>query len=152
MINYITAPFKWFFKLEAASGLILLIAAIVALILSNTNLSDYDLIYWGGQESEGSALFNDLATKMNDIDAFVESGGVVFVATGTWGGSMPVPGPIVTVYTSDYVQYPQEGCPAEGLPSEVFGCSSYHDYFDNIENLKPKYFVFPNRNNYKKIK
>ena len=41
MINYITAPFKWFFKLEAASGLVLLFAAIVALILSNTNLSDY---------------------------------------------------------------------------------------------------------------
>ena len=40
MINYITAPFKWFFKLEAAGGLVLLIAAIVALILSNTNLSD----------------------------------------------------------------------------------------------------------------
>ena len=41
MINYISAPFKWFFKLEAASGLILLIAAIIALILSNTNLSNY---------------------------------------------------------------------------------------------------------------
>ena len=41
MINYITAPFKWFFKLEAASGLLLLIAAAVALILSNTNLSYY---------------------------------------------------------------------------------------------------------------
>ena len=41
MINYITAPFKWFFKLEAASGLILLIAAIIALIFSNTNLSVY---------------------------------------------------------------------------------------------------------------
>ena len=40
MINYITAPFKWFFKLEAASGLVLLIAAIVALVLSNTNFSD----------------------------------------------------------------------------------------------------------------
>ena len=40
MINYITAPFRWFFKLEAASGLILLLAAIVALILSNTNFSD----------------------------------------------------------------------------------------------------------------
>ena len=40
MINYITAPFKWFFKLEAASGLVLLLAAIVALILSNTNFSD----------------------------------------------------------------------------------------------------------------
>ena len=40
MINYITAPFKWFFKLEAASGLVLLLADIVALILSNTNFSD----------------------------------------------------------------------------------------------------------------
>jgi len=40
MISYITAPFKWFFKLEAASGLVLLLAAIVALILSNTNLSN----------------------------------------------------------------------------------------------------------------
>jgi len=40
MINYITAPFRWFFKLEAASGLVLLLAAIVALILSNTNFSD----------------------------------------------------------------------------------------------------------------
>ena len=41
MINYITTPFRWFFKLEAASGLLLLIAAVIALILSNTNLSDY---------------------------------------------------------------------------------------------------------------
>ena len=40
MINYITAPFKWFFKLEAASGLVLLLAAIIALLLSNTNFSD----------------------------------------------------------------------------------------------------------------
>ena len=37
MINYLTAPFKWFFKLEAASGLILLIAAILALIISFTS-------------------------------------------------------------------------------------------------------------------
>ena len=41
MINYISAPFKWFFKLEAASGLFLLIAAIIALIISNTNLSEH---------------------------------------------------------------------------------------------------------------
>jgi len=40
MINYITAPFRWFFKLEAASGLILLIAAVIALLLSNTNLNN----------------------------------------------------------------------------------------------------------------
>ena len=41
MINYFKAPFKWFFKLEAASGLLLLIAAVIALIISNTNLSVY---------------------------------------------------------------------------------------------------------------
>ena len=41
MINYITAPFKWFFKLEAASGLLLLIGAAIALILSNSELSGY---------------------------------------------------------------------------------------------------------------
>jgi len=40
MINYITAPFKWFFKLEAASGLLLLVAAVIALIFSNSYLSD----------------------------------------------------------------------------------------------------------------
>ena len=41
MIRYITTPFKWFFKLESASGLLLLVAAIIALILSNSNLSEY---------------------------------------------------------------------------------------------------------------
>ncbi len=40
MINYLSKPFKWFFKLEAASGLVLLFAAIIALIISNSNLSD----------------------------------------------------------------------------------------------------------------
>ena len=40
MIQHITKPFKYFFKLEAASGLILLFAAILALIISNGNLSD----------------------------------------------------------------------------------------------------------------
>ena len=40
MIQYISKPFKWFFKLEAASGLVLLIAAILALFISNSNLSN----------------------------------------------------------------------------------------------------------------
>ncbi len=39
MIQQITKPFKYFFKLEAASGLILLFAAILALIISNSELS-----------------------------------------------------------------------------------------------------------------
>ncbi len=41
MIQYISKPFKWFFKLEAASGLVLLFAAIAALIVSNTDLYRY---------------------------------------------------------------------------------------------------------------
>ncbi|MDC1177407.1 Na+/H+ antiporter NhaA, partial [Candidatus Pelagibacter sp.] len=40
MIQYISKPFKWFFKLEAASGLVLLIAAILALFISNSTLSN----------------------------------------------------------------------------------------------------------------
>ena len=40
MINYLSQPFKWFFRLEAASGLVLLLAAIIALIISNSNLSE----------------------------------------------------------------------------------------------------------------
>ena len=40
MINYLSKPFKWFFKLEAASGLVLLFAAIIALIISNSYLSE----------------------------------------------------------------------------------------------------------------
>ena len=40
MINYLSKPFRWFFKLEAASGLVLLFAAIIALIISNSNLSE----------------------------------------------------------------------------------------------------------------
>ena len=40
MLNYISKPFRWFFKLEAASGLLLLISAIIALLISNSDLSD----------------------------------------------------------------------------------------------------------------
>ena len=41
MIQYISKPFKYFFKLEAASGLILLFAAILALFISNSDLSNH---------------------------------------------------------------------------------------------------------------
>jgi len=41
MIKTVSKPFKWFFKLEAASGLILLMAAIAALLISNSNFSEY---------------------------------------------------------------------------------------------------------------
>ena len=41
MINYITSPFRWFFKLEASSGLVLFFAAIIALYLSNSTYSEF---------------------------------------------------------------------------------------------------------------
>ena len=47
MIQHITKPIKYFFKLEAASGLVLLFAAILALIISNGQLSD---IYFSSLE------------------------------------------------------------------------------------------------------
>ncbi len=40
MIKQITNSFKWFFKLEAASGLVLLFSAIIALIISNSNYAN----------------------------------------------------------------------------------------------------------------
>jgi len=40
MIQNITKPFRWFFKLEAASGLVLLFSAVIALIISNSDLSN----------------------------------------------------------------------------------------------------------------
>ena len=40
MIKKLSKPFKWFFQLEAASGLLLLISAIIALIVSNSNISE----------------------------------------------------------------------------------------------------------------
>ena len=39
MIKHITNSFRWFFKLEAASGIVLLFAAIIALVISNSNYS-----------------------------------------------------------------------------------------------------------------
>ena len=64
MIYYISKPFKWFFKLESASGLILLIAAILALTISN---SAYSEIYF---ETLNRYLFigiNDFGLKLSVI-------------------------------------------------------------------------------------
>jgi NhaA family Na+:H+ antiporter len=40
MIKNLSKPFKWFFQLEAASGLVLLITAVIALIISNSSFSE----------------------------------------------------------------------------------------------------------------
>jgi len=62
LINYITAPFKWFFKLEAASGLLLLISAVIALIISN---SDYSSLYFEILETYLFVGMNNFGIEMN---------------------------------------------------------------------------------------
>ena len=62
MINYITSPFKWFFRLEAASGLLLLISAVLALIVSNSSLSS---IYFETLESYFFIGVNNIGIKMS---------------------------------------------------------------------------------------
>jgi len=62
MIRYFSAPFKWFFKLEAASGLLLLISAIIALIISN---SDYSSLYFKILETYLFLGINNFGIEMN---------------------------------------------------------------------------------------
>tara|TARA_Y100000590_G_scaffold342942_1_gene391717 strand:+ start:812 stop:1984 length:1173 start_codon:yes stop_codon:yes gene_type:complete len=61
MINYISSAFKWFFKLEAASGLLLLISAIIALFVSNSNFS---VIYFETLEKYFFIGINNIGIKM----------------------------------------------------------------------------------------
>ena len=62
MINYLSKPFKWFFKLEAASGLILLIAAILALLISNSDFSD---LYFHSLEKYLFIGINEVGLKLS---------------------------------------------------------------------------------------
>ena len=62
MIGYLSKPFRWFFKLEAASGLVLLFAAIIALIISNSDLSQ---IYFESLEKYIFIGINDYGLKLS---------------------------------------------------------------------------------------
>ena len=62
MINYLSQPFKWFFRLEAASGLVLLFAAIIALIISNSHLSE---IYFSTLDKYLFFGINDFGLKLS---------------------------------------------------------------------------------------
>ena len=62
MIGYLSAPFKWFFKLEAASGLLLLISALIALIISN---SDYSTLYFEVLKTYLFVGINNFGIKMS---------------------------------------------------------------------------------------
>jgi NhaA family Na+:H+ antiporter len=62
MIKNLSKPFKWFFKLEAASGLILLIAAVIALMISN---SDYSELYFRSLEEYLFIGINNFGLKLS---------------------------------------------------------------------------------------
>ena len=62
MINYLSKPFKWFFKLEAASGLVLLIAAVLALVISNSYLSE---LYFHSLEKYLFIGINEFGLKLS---------------------------------------------------------------------------------------
>ena len=62
MIQHISKSFKWFFKLEAASGLVLLFSAVLALILSNSVYSDY---YFSTLEKYLFIGFNNFGLKLS---------------------------------------------------------------------------------------
>ena len=62
MIQYISKSFKWFFKLEAASGLILLLAAILALVISN---SIYSELYFETLKEYLFIGINDFGLKLS---------------------------------------------------------------------------------------
>jgi Na+:H+ antiporter, NhaA family len=62
MIRNLSKPFKWFFKLEAASGLVLLIAAIIALVVSN---SSFSTLYFSTLEQYLFIGINDFGLKLS---------------------------------------------------------------------------------------
>jgi len=62
MIKNLSKPFKWFFQLEAASGLVLLIAAIIALVVSNSNFSD---LYFSTLEQYLFIGINEFGLKLS---------------------------------------------------------------------------------------
>ena len=64
MISYVSKPFKWFFKLEAASGLVLLFAAIIALYISNSNFSE---LYFSTLNKYLFIGINDFGLKLSVI-------------------------------------------------------------------------------------
>ncbi len=61
MINILTKPFKYFFKLESASGLVLLFAAVVALAISN---SDYGTTYFSVLQKYITIGFGSFSLKL----------------------------------------------------------------------------------------
>ena len=64
MINILTKPFKYFFKLESASGLVLLFAAVIALLISN---SEYSSTYFNVLQKYITIGFGAISLKLTVV-------------------------------------------------------------------------------------
>ena len=64
MLRYFSSPFRWFFNLEASSGLVLLISAIIALIISNSQYSD---IYFNSLNQYFFIGINNFGLKLSAL-------------------------------------------------------------------------------------
>ena len=64
MINILTKPFKEFFKLESASGLLLLFAATIALLISNSN---FESLYFDALQKYISLGIGNFVLKLSVI-------------------------------------------------------------------------------------
>jgi NhaA family Na+:H+ antiporter len=62
MLNVLTKPFKYFFRLESASGLVLLFAAAIALIISN---GSYSATYFNILQKYVAIGFGDFSLKLS---------------------------------------------------------------------------------------
>ena len=81
MIQYISKPFKWFFKLEAASGLVLLFAAIIALWISNSVFSD---LYFSTLEKYVFLGINQFGLKLSVIHWINDALMAIFFSLLLW--------------------------------------------------------------------
>ena len=82
MIRYITKTFREFFKLEASSGIMLLLAAVLALIISNGTYSDADRAQL---QSEVDQLTDEL-TRIADTTTFNGQN----ILDGSYSGNMSI--------------------------------------------------------------
>ncbi len=62
MIQKISKPFKYFFKLESASGILLLFSAVLALLISNSDYSEY---YFNSLEKYFTLGFKNFGLKLS---------------------------------------------------------------------------------------
>ena len=81
MLRYLSSPFKWFFKLEAASGLILLISAIIALIISN---STYSNIYFDSLNEYLFIGINNFGLKLSVLHWINDALMAIFFSLLLW--------------------------------------------------------------------